>query len=452
MRRFARRFSTVFVTAALLAASLTASSVSGQSAEFKRGDANLDSHLDLSDATFTLRFLFSGGNRPGCDDAADANDDGVLDVSDPVFALIYLFLGGEEPAAPGLQCGTDLTDDPLGCTRYGPCGHVTSPTELVVLEPAQSCDDVLDQLKRRITENMEETLDANLELALNPTTRADCRLWEEWVVMDAAGGVGPPEANAESESAEDFSTTNTQVEGVDEADFLKNDGSYIYIIANNQLQIIDAWPAPQAHRIAAVDLEGTPKKLFVHNDRAVVYSSLDPLFNDLGFPEPFGPSRGPQRGECAYGYDCEFTGDGRGLKASIFDISDRTQPQLTREIEFSGSYLNARRIGSTVYTVVPFPEAIVPQLVYWLVGVDTWSLCWDELPYTEAELRAMFAELEESNRALIEGMSIDGLLPSITETRFEKSRSSPREYSSIARTSTSCGRVTGRASCPLHLL
>ena len=39
-------------------------------------------------------------------------------------------------------------------------------------------------------------------------------------------------------------------------------------------QIIDAWPPAQAHRIARVTIEGTPRRLFVAGDRALVYSSL----------------------------------------------------------------------------------------------------------------------------------------------------------------------------------
>src|SRR3989338_8181582 len=43
--------------------------------------------------------------------------------------------------------------------------------------------------------------------------------------------------------ASDYSTTNIQVEGVDEADFVKNDGKYIYTLTQNKLVIVDAFPA-----------------------------------------------------------------------------------------------------------------------------------------------------------------------------------------------------------------
>ena len=47
----------------------------------------------------------------------DCNADSTLDISDAVFALNHLFLGGPPPAAPYPECGTsDLeADEALGC-------------------------------------------------------------------------------------------------------------------------------------------------------------------------------------------------------------------------------------------------------------------------------------------------------------------------------------------------
>lgn len=83
---------------------------------FFRGDANRDAVVDLSDAQYTLGFLFTGGPRPLCLDAADSNDDGNLDISDPIHTLSYLFLGGPMLPPPFPLRGSDPTsDDPLGC-------------------------------------------------------------------------------------------------------------------------------------------------------------------------------------------------------------------------------------------------------------------------------------------------------------------------------------------------
>jgi hypothetical protein len=82
-------------------------------APFDRGDSNDDARVDLSDAVFTLAFLFLGGPPPACADAADANDDGTIDISDPVATLGALFLG--QGSLPVVSEEGDPTPDDLGC-------------------------------------------------------------------------------------------------------------------------------------------------------------------------------------------------------------------------------------------------------------------------------------------------------------------------------------------------
>ncbi|MBI4601217.1 MAG: hypothetical protein HY721_04570, partial [Planctomycetes bacterium] len=88
---------------------------------FRRSDSNADGEIDISDAIFTLAFLFLGGGEPQCADAADANDDGLLDLSDAVFTIAYLFLGGEPPPYPFPACGPDLSLDALECRELAAC-------------------------------------------------------------------------------------------------------------------------------------------------------------------------------------------------------------------------------------------------------------------------------------------------------------------------------------------
>jgi hypothetical protein len=82
---------------------------------FRRGDSNGDDRVDVSDAVHTLSYLFWGGDRPACYDAADANDDGTIDISDAITTLDHLFSGSGSLAPPGDAPGEDLTPDPLRC-------------------------------------------------------------------------------------------------------------------------------------------------------------------------------------------------------------------------------------------------------------------------------------------------------------------------------------------------
>jgi hypothetical protein len=83
---------------------------------FRRGDANGDGSLGISDAVYMLRHLFRGEpEQVPCDDALDTNDSGDLDVSDAVYGLLHLFLGGPAPPIPNTGCGLDPSDDNLDC-------------------------------------------------------------------------------------------------------------------------------------------------------------------------------------------------------------------------------------------------------------------------------------------------------------------------------------------------
>ena len=56
-------------------------------------------------------------------------------------------------------------------------------------------------------------------------------------------------------SASDYSTTNIQVAGVDEADIVKTDGVYIYLASGNRTIIVKAYPPEQAQVLSEIELE-----------------------------------------------------------------------------------------------------------------------------------------------------------------------------------------------------
>jgi hypothetical protein len=82
---------------------------------FRRGNANGDTGINLTDAVTTLNFLFLGEGTLACLDAADANDDGQITITDPVATLSWLFLGARALPQPNGDPGTDPTPDALGC-------------------------------------------------------------------------------------------------------------------------------------------------------------------------------------------------------------------------------------------------------------------------------------------------------------------------------------------------
>lgn len=89
---------------------------------FVRGNSNAaDDEIDLSDAIFTLNWLFMGGEDPPCVQAADADGDGLVVVSDPIYTLNWLFDGGPDPLAPFPECSVGSPEGPLSCEAFPPC-------------------------------------------------------------------------------------------------------------------------------------------------------------------------------------------------------------------------------------------------------------------------------------------------------------------------------------------
>ena len=134
----------------------------------------------------------------------------------------------------------------------------------------------------------------------------------------------------------DYSKTNIQVEGVDEPDIVKTDGTYLYVLANSKIYIIKAYPAEDAVILSITNFENIDvSNFFINKDRLIVFSSSYryPIEYDLE--------------EDYYSY---WNGMSTTL-IKIYDISDKENPTLENDIEADGYYFNARMIGNFVYII-----------------------------------------------------------------------------------------------------
>jgi hypothetical protein len=89
---------------------------------FRRGDADINGRLELTDAVRILNFLFLGTGIINCFDSADADDNARIELTDAVRVLNFLFLGTGVIPAPHPNCGTDPTADTLA----EPCVYTAS--------------------------------------------------------------------------------------------------------------------------------------------------------------------------------------------------------------------------------------------------------------------------------------------------------------------------------------
>jgi len=136
-----------------------------------------------------------------------------------------------------------------------------------------------------------------------------------------------------------YSRTNVQVEGVDEADIVKTDGKFIYNFSANKLVIVDAFPIEGSAIASMTDLNNVmPLEMFVLNDRLLLFGNKAYYYGDYGEPG-FKAERMPYYGSS-------------GTMIQLYDVSNKAEPVLLKELEFDGSYLTSRLIGSNAYFVV----------------------------------------------------------------------------------------------------
>lgn len=159
------------------------------------------------------------------------------------------------------------------------------------------------------------------------------------IFVDGGKGISAIGASMETSSLSDYSQTNIQVEGVDEADIVKTDGNYIYAVCNkwtdsgaeNKVVIIDAY---SLQIISTVYAESEISGIYASGNRLAIIES--------------GYSYGlPYIEKYAWwgGYGASSTG------LRVYDISNALKPFEIYNYSISGNYFSSRMIGDWVYLV-----------------------------------------------------------------------------------------------------
>ncbi len=171
---------------------------------------------------------------------------------------------------------------------------------------------------------------------------------------EALTGAVPTRAAESASQSNSYSTTNIQVAGVDEADIVKNDGSYLYVASNdyatnqNYIYILKADPQDpktvaritldENIYLAGMYLSQDSNKLIVIGSEYQVYT-LDVM---------------TPRQTMIYPYLNEVR-----TFVNVYDVSNKVNPVQARNFTLSGSYFNSRMIGEYVYAVVSQPAYIL---------------------------------------------------------------------------------------------
>lgn len=144
-------------------------------------------------------------------------------------------------------------------------------------------------------------------------------------------------ANDKTSQSISHSSTNVQVNGVDEPDLVKNDGKYIYTLNSkeNKISIVNAYPAQTMKLESSISIDSNfhASNMFLKGDFLVVFGGYykNSYSDDDNIKDNW--------------YSWENS------KILVYDISNKSKPKLVKSLIVSGSYKDSRLIGDKVYVI-----------------------------------------------------------------------------------------------------
>ena len=212
-----------------------------------------------------------------------------------------------------------------------------------VLETYDQCDLLLGDLQESIYNEMLVSLDQQSYWHwAGPVWRGGGVWLEEGVAMmdgepesavDDSGSNAGGSADSDSDREGEFSGTNNQEEGVDEADFLKTDGYHIYMLNGNLLVIMGVPEFGELTLESNISIQGYPMQMMLEGDRLVIASSV--YYWRLPHDDPLRELMSEEvtvshPGEEEYSYT--YTRVQNLVKYTVVDITDRSAPEVEREL------------------------------------------------------------------------------------------------------------------------
>ena len=134
-----------------------------------------------------------------------------------------------------------------------------------------------DELERALKISLEEEARTQILQAIEEEYYYGGVIWAEDDVAMMDGAESAPSTNQpttrRTEGA-DYSGTNNQEQGVDEADFVKTDGYNIYFINGRNLVIFSVPEFGELELLSTTAIQGNPTAMMLDGDRLVVISSV----------------------------------------------------------------------------------------------------------------------------------------------------------------------------------
>ncbi|HJM18934.1 MAG TPA: beta-propeller domain-containing protein [Candidatus Thalassarchaeaceae archaeon] len=184
----------------------------------------------------------------------------------------------------------------------------------------------------------------------------------------------PPSTSGAGDREGQYSETNNQEEGVDEADFLKTDGYHIYMINNGQLVILGVPEFGNITLESNMTLEGSPMQMLVSGDQLVIISSVS--YWDLEIDDPVRIAMMVDNSEDEREYS--YYRYSNKVKYSVLNITNRSDPQIDRELYIDGSYQTSRLVDGTLRAVTHSYAQLQGLQTYPDLPESYWEIDYDD--------------------------------------------------------------------------
>jgi hypothetical protein len=241
----------------------------------------------------------------------------------------------DTPGVAGAYAAAFASSPPLTVATYDGCAQLLAARESSGPCPARAG---ADNAPRRIKE----------------LRGGRCRSRDGWLRGGPVFATAEDGGAEDTPTTEDFSGTNVQEEGVDEADTVKTSGDYIYKVGEirggereadgsledcaYRLSVVED-TVNGLQLVASVDLEPlatTPEAMFVHGTVLLLYGSAEVVYDDTD----------------AKSDDYDYCNKGEPATVVLtFDITNPAPVLLRRQI-IEGSYVSARKVDSYAYLVL----------------------------------------------------------------------------------------------------
>lgn len=182
-----------------------------------------------------------------------------------------------------------------------------------------------------------------------------------------------------------YSLTNTQVEGIDEADYVKTDGEYIYLVHDNQMNIIDVSNPEDPTLLSTIKLiNKSVSGIYIYGKKLVLLTAAY-FYYPVLLKEEVSRSSSP-------GKESIEPSPKKWMYASevdVYDLNNPSDPVLVKNVTFPGLIKTTRLMNGILYVIVNEPIHIFvdndkkPDIPFFVIDGVNYTIPVEEIYYSD---------------------------------------------------------------------